>query len=178
MPSPGRRPRQSWRTFFRNQTIAFSHHQYPEEQSDREYPGLQVWSYWRRLVQFAAAQVATACAGLSRCFGHQLPTLYARSICLSSGRRDRGAMPRAFRAAAVSRRAWKTRRNRRQAGVPMRSPPHEARASPRPRSQATQDVTLDGRRWISSRRLRAITTDTADSSATWRTVRSTIMTLP
>jgi hypothetical protein len=45
MPAPGRRPTQSWRTFFCNQTIAFSHHQYPEEQSDREYPGLHVWSY-------------------------------------------------------------------------------------------------------------------------------------
>ena len=30
--SPGRRPTQSWRSFFRNQTVAFSHHQYPEEQ--------------------------------------------------------------------------------------------------------------------------------------------------
>jgi putative transposase len=39
MPVSGARPRQSWRSFFRNQTIAFSHHQYPEEQSDRKYPG-------------------------------------------------------------------------------------------------------------------------------------------
>ena len=29
-PAPSRRPRQSWRTFLRNQTIAFSHHQNPE----------------------------------------------------------------------------------------------------------------------------------------------------
>jgi hypothetical protein len=48
-----------------------------------------------RLVQFAAAQVATVCAGFSRCFGYQLSTLNAQRICLSSGRRDRGAMHRA-----------------------------------------------------------------------------------
>jgi hypothetical protein len=36
-PAPGIRPAQSWRRFLRNQTIAFSHHQYPEEQSDTEY---------------------------------------------------------------------------------------------------------------------------------------------
>jgi hypothetical protein len=138
MPAPNRRPRQSWRAFFHNQTIAFSHHQYPEEHSDIEHLGLQVWSYWVRLAQFAAAQVATVCAGLCHCFGHQPPTPNVRIIALRSGRRDRGAMHRAHRAAAVPRRAWKARGNRRQAAVPMRRPPYEARASPR--SRATPDL--------------------------------------
>jgi hypothetical protein len=142
LPAPGRRPRQSWRSFFRNQTIAFSHHQYPEEQSDREYPCPQVWSYWGRLVQFVAALIATVCACLSRWLDYQLPTLNARRTCLLSGRRDRGVMHLARRVAAVPGRAWKARGNRRQAAVPMRSPPYEARASPPLRPRATQDLML------------------------------------
>jgi hypothetical protein len=139
LQSPGRRPRQSWRSFFRNQTSAFGHHQYSEERL-RGYARLHVQSYWAKLMRSAAAQIATVCAGLCRGLGQQLPTLNARRTCLLSAQRDRGVMHLARRAAAVPRRAWKTRRNRRQAGVPMRSPPYEARASPRPRSRATQDV--------------------------------------
>ena len=37
LPAPSRRPTQSWRTFLRNQAIAFGRHQYPEEHSDTEY---------------------------------------------------------------------------------------------------------------------------------------------
>jgi hypothetical protein len=142
LPAPSRRPRQSWRSLFRNQTIAFSHHQYPEEQSDRKYRSPQVWSYWGKLVQFVAALIATVCACLSRWLGYQLPTLNARRICLLSGQRDRGVMHLARRVAAVPSRAWKTRRNRRQAAVPIRSPPYAARASPPLRPRATQDVSL------------------------------------
>jgi hypothetical protein len=142
LPAPSRRPTQSWRSFFRNQTSAFGHNQYSEEQSDREYPCRQVWSYWGKLVQFAPAQVATVCACLSRWLGYQLPTLNARRTCLRSGQRDRGVMHLARRLAAVPGRSWKTRRNRRQAAVPIRSPPSAARASPPLRPRATQDVTL------------------------------------
>src|SRR5271169_2674786 len=53
----GRRPNQSWRTFPRNQAIAFGHHQYPGERSDTEYLSLRVCSYWgspmRSVAQFA-----------------------------------------------------------------------------------------------------------------------------
>ncbi len=37
LPAPGGRPTQSWRTFLRNQAIAFDNDQYPEEYSDTEH---------------------------------------------------------------------------------------------------------------------------------------------
>jgi hypothetical protein len=41
LSAPGRRPTQSWRIFFRNQTVAFSRYQYQEEQSDTVLPSPQ-----------------------------------------------------------------------------------------------------------------------------------------
>jgi hypothetical protein len=41
LPALGRRPTQSWRTFLRNQGIAFVHHQYLEEHSYTEYLSLR-----------------------------------------------------------------------------------------------------------------------------------------
>src|ERR1019366_1937894 len=65
LPAPSRRPTQSWRTFYRNQTSAFGHSQYSEERS-RGDARLHVWSYWAKLMRFAAAQVATVCVGPCR----------------------------------------------------------------------------------------------------------------
>ena len=50
LPPPSRRPRQSWRTFVRNQSIVFGRLQDQDEQSDTESLSLRIWSYWRRLV--------------------------------------------------------------------------------------------------------------------------------
>lgn len=51
-------------------------------------------------------------------------------------------MHRAQRLDMAPGRSWKTRGNRLPTAIPMRSPPYEARASPRPRPRATQDVTF------------------------------------
>ena len=56
LPARGRRPGQSWRTFVRNQVIAFA--QYSEERS-RGYAHLHVLSYWTQLKRSGAAQIAT-----------------------------------------------------------------------------------------------------------------------
>src|SRR5271166_387606 len=61
----GRRPTQSWRTFLRNQAIAFGHHQYPGERSDTECLSLRVCSYWGSLMR-SVAQFARFRAGLCR----------------------------------------------------------------------------------------------------------------
>jgi hypothetical protein len=58
LPTGGRRPGQSWRTFLRNQASAFG--QYSEERS-REYVGLRIGSY---LMRSTAAQLATVGVGL------------------------------------------------------------------------------------------------------------------
>jgi hypothetical protein len=54
LPAPSRRPTQSWRTFLRNQAIAFSHHQYPDKHFYTEYPSLRFCSYWGRLMRSLA----------------------------------------------------------------------------------------------------------------------------
>jgi hypothetical protein len=141
LQSPGRRPRQSWRSFFRNQTSAFGHHQYSEERS-RGYARLHVQSYWAKLMRSAAAQIATVCAGLCRGLGQQQPTLNARRISLRSAQCDRGVTHGARRVAPVSGGSRRALDNRSGAALPIRSPPHEAWASPWLRPRATQDVSL------------------------------------
>src|ERR1700691_709710 len=67
LPAPSRRPIQSWRSFLRNQAIAFGHHPYPEEHSDTEYLGLRFCLYWGSLMR-SVAQIARLSAG--RCRWH------------------------------------------------------------------------------------------------------------
>ena len=141
LPAPGRRPTQSWRTFLRNQAIAFGHHQYSEEHSDTEYLSLRSCSYWGSLMR-SVAQIARLSARLCRWHAHQALTPTARRIPLPPGRRTGGAMHRAQRLDTAPGRSWKARGNRLPTAVPMRSPPNEARASPTPRSRASQDVTF------------------------------------
>ncbi len=140
MPVPSRRSTQSWRTFLRNQAIAFGHQQYPEEHSGpAEYLSRRFCSYWGSLMRLVA-QIARLSAGLCRWHAHQKPTPSARRIALRSDRRARRAMHRAQRLDTMPGSPWKAGGNRLRTPVPMRSPPHDARASPRVR--ATQDVTF------------------------------------
>jgi hypothetical protein len=142
LPAPSRRPTQSWWSFFRNQISAFDHNQYSKERS-RVSARLHVWSCWAKLMRSTATQIATVCVGLCRGLGQQHPTLNARRISLRSAQRDRGVTHGARRQVASvpggSRRALD---NRSGAALPIRSPPHEAWASPWLRPRVTQDVTL------------------------------------
>jgi hypothetical protein len=139
LPSGSRRPGQSWRTFLRNQAMAFG--QYSEEQS-REYADLRGQSYWAKLMGSAAAQIAAVGVGLWRRLGRQQPALKARRISLRSARCERAAMHRVQRPAAVSGGLQKVHSNRLPVSASVRSPPYEARASPGPRLRALQDVTF------------------------------------
>src|SRR5258708_29541566 len=78
LPAPGRRPRQSWRTFLRNQASAFG--QYSEARSDG-YAGPQGATYSADLMQSAAARIA---------MGQQQPTLKAERVNPRSAQPDRG----------------------------------------------------------------------------------------
>ena len=137
LPAPGRRPTQSWRTFLRNQAIAFVHHQYWEEHSYTEYWSLRFCSYWSSLMR-SVAQIARLSGELCRWHAHQALTPTARRIALRRGGRTRGAMHHAQRLDRAPGRSWKARGNRLPTAVPMRRPPYEARASPRPRSRASR----------------------------------------
>jgi hypothetical protein len=56
LPAPGRRPTQSWRTFFRNQTSAFAHSEYSEECS-KGYARPHLQSYWAKLMGSTASRL-------------------------------------------------------------------------------------------------------------------------
>jgi hypothetical protein len=109
LPAPGRRPTQSWRTFLRNQAGAFG--QYSEELSKRDtrprgqYDGVT-------LIRFAAAQIAMAYIALKRALGRQQTVPNTRTIALRSVRRERVAMHRVRRPAAVFVGLQKARSNR------------------------------------------------------------------
>jgi len=130
LPARSRRPGLSWRTFLRNQAMAFG--QYSAGRS-REYEDLRGQSDWAEFTGFAPVGV-----GLWRRFGGQQPALKARRISLRSARCERGAMHRVQRLAAVSDGLQKIHSNRLFVSASVRSPPYEAG----PRQYPTQDVTF------------------------------------
>src|SRR5229473_3037515 len=137
LPAPGRRPAQSWRSFLRNQASAFG--QYSEARS-RGSARPPVRSDWAKLMRFTAAQIAAVGIGLRRGLGHQQPARNARRISLRSAQRERAALHRVPRLTAGFGGLHQARSHRLPSAVAVRSPPCEARASPRPRSRANQDV--------------------------------------
>src|SRR5580700_5928082 len=119
LPAPGRRPRQSWRTFLRNQAMAFGHCEYSEEwQSGNAGPQSQ--SYSAQLERSGATQIATVWVGRKRSFGRAQSTLSNRRIRLRSAECDRGVTHRAAYVSSGSRRALC---NRRGTAFLIRSPP-------------------------------------------------------
>src|ERR1035437_4937392 len=86
LPPPSRRPRQSWQTFVRNQSIVFGRHQDQEEQSDTESLSLRIWSNWSRLMR-SVRQIAAAFVGAYRGLGQPQPMLNARKISLRFAQR-------------------------------------------------------------------------------------------
>src|ERR1700719_266674 len=137
LPAPARRPTQSWRSFLRNQASAFG--QYSETRS-RGCAGLQVRPYWAKLMRSATAKVATVSVELRRGLSRQPSAPNARRIGLRSARLELAAMHRVPRLAAVYGGLQQPRSNPPPIAVAVRSPPSEARASPRSRSRANQPV--------------------------------------
>jgi len=135
IPPRSRQLGPSWRTFLRNQAMAFGHCEYAEERSGEEAE-LRDHSYAAQLRRSAAAQIATVRVGLRRALGQQRPTLNVRRIILRSAQRDRGVT---HRATSVSRGSRRALRNRSGGVLPIRSPPRQAQASPQLRPRATQD---------------------------------------
>jgi hypothetical protein len=148
MPPRSRRLGPSWRTFLRNQAMAFGHCEYAEERSSED-AGLRGHSYAARFQRSAAAKIATVRVGLRRALGQPRPTLNVRRI--RSAQRDRGVT---HRATSVSRDSRRALRNRSAAVLPIRSPPRQAQASPQLRPRATQDsrISATSRAEILSRR--------------------------
>jgi hypothetical protein len=123
LPARGRRPGPSWRTFLRNQAVAFS--QYSEERSMGD-ACLQIESYWVQLKRSGAAQIAALWAGLRSGLLQPQPILNVGRISLRSAQRDRGVTQRAASVSGGSRRALY---NRSGAALPIRSPPRQEYAS-------------------------------------------------
>src|SRR5216683_5617597 len=109
LPARGRRPGQSWRTFLRNQAMAFGHCEYSEEwQSGKA--GLQSQSYSAKLERSEATQIATVRVGRKRSFDRAQSTLSNRRIRLRSAECARGVTHRAAYVSSGSRRALCNRR--------------------------------------------------------------------
>jgi hypothetical protein len=136
MPLANRRPGQSWRTFLRNHAVAFRPDQDSEDEPGGEYRSLHAWSYLGRLVRFAVAQIALVSARRGRGGGRPYLPPDAQRISLRSAQYDRGVWHRARQVSAMLGRSRRAAGDRRQVTVPTRSPPHNARASRRPRSSA------------------------------------------
>jgi hypothetical protein len=119
LPARSRRPGHSWRTFLRNQAMAFGHREYAEERSTGD-AGPQDQSYWAQLKRSGAAQIATVWVELRRGLAQQQPTLNFASISLRSAHSDCGVTHRAASVSGGSRRALYSRSG---AAFPIRSPP-------------------------------------------------------
>src|SRR6266481_5213415 len=112
-----------------NQSIVFGRHQDQEEQSDTEPLSLRIWSNWRKLVR-SVTQIAMVCVGPYRGLGQPQPMLNARKISLRSAQRYGSVTRGARRLASAPGGSRRTLDNRFGAALPIRSAPHEARASP------------------------------------------------
>lgn len=133
LPAADRRPGQSWRTFIRIQTSAFSHHQNPEqERSDAGYSsGWNRGRFMRSLAQIARLGVAHG-----RWHARRTVVPSARRIAFHHRQSLRGALHR-MRSDTALGRSWNVRDHYPATAVPTRSPPHHARASPRLRSRVS-----------------------------------------
>jgi len=132
LPPPSRRPRQSWQTFVRNQSMAFGRHEDQEQPCDTESLSLRIWSNWRWLME-SVTQIAAVFVGHYRDFGQPQPTLNARKMSLRSAQRHDSMTRGVLRFASAPGGSTRTLDNRPGAALPIRSAPHEARASPWPR---------------------------------------------
>jgi hypothetical protein len=131
LPPRSRRPGQSWRTFLRNQAMAFGHYEYAEERS-RADAGLCGRSCWAQLERSGAAQIATLWVGLRRGLGRQQRTQNGVGIISPrSANCDRGVTHRAAFMSGGSRRALY---NCSRDALQIRSPP-QARASSWPQQR-------------------------------------------
>jgi hypothetical protein len=137
MPPANRRPGQSWRTFLRNQALAFSDDQDLVDESARADAGLRIRFYRDTFVRFPTPVIGTH---LTYDHGHPLPALNAQPISPRSAPHHRGLWDEARRPLVVSGRSWRAISNRGQVTVPMRGPPYHTRASPVSRLLWTQAV--------------------------------------
>jgi hypothetical protein len=116
LPAPGRRPKQSWRTFLRNQASAFG--QYSAERS-KGCAHLHAQSCRATRERSAVALIATS---------QQQVILSARRINLRSPQCDRGVT---HRAAAVSGGSRRAPYDRSGVALSIRSPPQSRHNSSR-----------------------------------------------
>ena len=110
-----------------------------EEQSDTESLSLRIWSNWSRLMR-SARQIAVAFVGPYRGLGQPQPMLNARKISPRSAQRHGSVTRGACRVASAPGGSRRTLDNFPGAALPIRSAPHEARASPWPQRRTHADA--------------------------------------
>jgi hypothetical protein len=135
MPPANRRPGQSWRTFLRNQAMAFGHREYAEEWS-RVAARLPIESNWTHLKRSGTAWLMAVCFGLKRGPAQQ-PTHNEIRISPRYAYCDRGVTRCSATASGGSRTLLHQRSTR---AFPLRSPPRQARGYDCRGFWPTQDV--------------------------------------
>jgi len=120
MPPANRRPGQSWRTFIRNQALAFGHRELAGERS-RGAAGVHIEFNWTNIKRSGAAQITAVCFGLKRGPAQQ-PSLNAVRISLRYVYCGRGV---ARRSAAMSGGSRTSLHKRSTRAFPVRSPPRQ-----------------------------------------------------
>ena len=140
MPPANRRPGQSWRTFIRNQALAFRH---DESTGTMQHAASGFGFNQGTLVRFATPIGVR----LTYDYCHPLAASSAQAISPRSARHHRGVWYQARRPWTMSGRSWQAPRDRSQVAIPMRSTPYQARASPASHLAPTQAI-----RWANSRR--------------------------
>jgi hypothetical protein len=125
LATENRRPGQSWRIFLRNQATAFGLHQHPDHQSEDEYRGRLKRS---KLIRTVARSLSAA---HNRRSVRRTLTPPRREVALRPGPPLQSSPLCILRRNAAMGRSRKVRNNPFQSAVPIRSPPHQARESPR-----------------------------------------------
>jgi hypothetical protein len=138
MPPANRRPGQSWRTFIRNQALAFRHDNDSEVESAGNNAGLRIRFYRGILPRFLTSVIG---GRVTYDYRHPLPLSQCSTNSLRSQPRHRGLLHQARRPLAVSGRPWQVVNDRGQLAVPpTRSPPCHVRALSAPRLLPIQAV--------------------------------------
>ena len=133
----GRNRGQSWRTFIRNQAIAFSDQNNPAHDYGGEDLGLSEHFGGGRLMRFGAGIARLEAAPWIR---HEpiRPEPHAEGLTERPGLRARGALLRVQRWDSPSTRSLKSHLNPFLTDVQMRGPPHHRRRNPSLQSRSNR----------------------------------------
>jgi hypothetical protein len=131
MPRRGARPSQTWQTFLRNQTAAMRLAELRDMRRRACNFSPRALACWRNSMLRLVRLIQMGLGGASRRFVAALRTSGPSRMCSAAGPATRRAIPNASPSATICRRSWTSRDGRDRLLGSRRTPPYQARASPR-----------------------------------------------